>query len=123
MKDATEVIDRAAVRSRGPTDGSGAAKTARRQLIYELISGLSGLVLAIFMWGHMVLVGSILTGARGFDWLAGGMEKIYLAQPTVIGISVLFLVHAVMASRKIPAQLRERRRQRALAKGLRSGRM
>jgi fumarate reductase subunit C len=71
------------------------------------------------MWGHMILVGSILTGQRGFDALAKGLEDYYIAQPTVIAISVLFLVHAVMASRKIPAQLRERRRMRELARGLR----
>ncbi len=94
---------------------------ARRQLLYELVSGASGLALTIFMWGHMLLVGSILTGSRGFDWLAGGLEDYYIAQPTVFAISLLFLVHAAMASRKIPAQLRERRRMRELARGLREG--
>jgi len=94
-----------------------------RQLAYEIISGGSGLLLALFMWGHMILVGSILTGARGFDWLAGMLEDYYIAQPTVLAILFLFLVHAALASRKIPAQLRERRRMIALAKGLnRSGR-
>jgi fumarate reductase subunit C len=67
----------------------------------------------------MILVGSILTGARGFDWLAKSLEDIYLAQPTVIGIAALFLIHAVMASRKVPAQLRERRRMLDLAQKLR----
>jgi len=99
------------------------ANEAARQLAYELVSGGSGLLLALFMWGHMVLVGSILTGARGFDWLAGMLEDYYIAQPTVLAILTLFLVHAVLASRKIPAQLRERRRMIALGKGLsRSGR-
>ena len=86
--------------------------------MYELLSGLCGVALAIFMWGHMLLVGSILTGARGFDWLAGNLEILYIAQPTVIVVSALFLVHAVVASRKIPAQLRERRQLQALAAGL-----
>lgn len=91
---------------------------ARRQLYYELASGASGLVLAMFMWGHMVLVGSILTGERGFDWLAGMLEVYYIAQPTVVVILVLFLVHAALASRKIPAQLAERRRMIELGKDL-----
>lgn len=91
---------------------------ARRQIVYELISGGSGLVLALFMWGHVVLVGSILTGERGFDWLAGMLEDYYIAQPTIATIFALFVVHAVFASRKIPAQLQERRRMIALAKGL-----
>ena len=98
---------------------SETAASARRALVHEVISGGTGLVLALFMWGHVVLVGSILTGARGFDALAGGLEDVYIAQPTVLAITTLFLVHAVMASRKIPAQLRERRRLRSVASGLR----
>ncbi len=98
----------------------GSRAESSRQLVYEIASGASGLALALFMWGHMVLVGSILTGERGFDWLASGLETIYVAQPTVVGVALLFLVHAVLASRKIPSQLRERRRMKALAAGLRS---
>ena len=98
-------------------------ENARRQLIYELISGVTGLVLALFMWGHVILVGSILTGERGFDWMATMLEEYYIAQPTVPAIFALFLIHAVFASRKIPAQLRERRAMLNLAKNLeRSGR-
>jgi len=97
--------------------------TATRQFTYEAISGASGLFLALFMWGHMILVGSILTGERGFDWMATMLEDYYIAQPTVLVIFTLFLVHAVLASRKIPAQLRERRKMLDLGKGLsRSGR-
>ena len=97
----------------------GAAE-ARRQVVYELLSGASGLALALFMWGHMILVGSILTGSRGFDWLAGFLEDYYIAQPTVAVVLLLFLVHAALASRKIPAQLAERRKMIALQKGLAS---
>lgn len=105
-----------------PAGRGAAANEARRQLRYELASGLSGVALALFMWGHMVLVGSILTGERGFDWLASGLEEIYVAQPTVFVISLLFLMHAALASRKIPAQLRERRALRAVATGLKTAR-
>ena len=96
------------------------AAEARRQLRYELISGLSGVALALFMWGHMFLVGSILTGQRGFDALAGGLEDYWIAQPTVIAITILFLVHGAMASRKIPGQIRDRRRMRQLNQELRA---
>lgn len=99
-----------------------AALTAsRRQLAYELVSGGSGLVLALFMWGHMVLVGSILTGERGFNWLATALEDYYIAQPTFAAILLLFVVHAALASRKIPAQLEERRRVIRLGRDLNSG--
>lgn len=93
---------------------------ARRELVHEVISGGTGLVLALFMWGHVVLVGSILTGERGFDWLATMLEDYFIAQPTVIAIFSLFLIHAVFAARKIPAQLRERKRIIELAKGLKN---
>jgi fumarate reductase subunit C len=93
---------------------------ASRQLVYELVSGGTGLILALFMWGHMLFVGSILTGEKGFDWLAEMLEVYFIAQPTVIVIFALFLVHAVLAARKIPAQLEERRKMIALGRGLKN---
>ena len=99
-----------------------AARDARRELRYELISGLSGLGLALFMWGHMLLVGSILTGTKGFDWLAGFLEDYFIAQPTVVVITALFVIHAVTAARKIPAKLEERRRMQSVAKALKTSR-
>ena len=99
---------------------SETAASARRALVHEVISGGTGLVLALFMWGHVVLVGSILTGARGFDWMATMLEDYFIAQPTVIAIFSLFLIHAVFAARKVPAQLRERKRIVELSKGLRN---
>lgn len=91
---------------------------AQRQLLYEILSGASGLLLALFMWGHMVLVGSILTGRRGFDWLATMLEDYFIAQPTVVIIFGLFVLHAALASRKIPAQLAERKRMVQLGRDL-----
>ena len=97
--------------------------SANRQLAYELVSGVSGLLLALFMFGHTFLVGSILAGERSFDWVATVLEVLYIAQPTVVIIFVLFLLHAAFASRKIPAQLAERRRMIKLASDLaRAGR-
>ena len=103
----------------GIAEHTGASSNeARRELWYEIASGASGLLLASFMWGHMILVGSILTGEAGFDWLAGMLEDYYVAQPTVAVILVLFVIHAALASRKIPAQLRERRRMIAIGRSL-----
>jgi fumarate reductase subunit C len=94
------------------------ARALPRELWFEVASSASGLALALFMWGHMLFVASIWLGARGFDWLASGLERLFVAQPTVIAISALFLLHAALASRKIPSQLRERRRMREIASGL-----
>lgn len=95
--------------------------TAGRQVAYEIVSGGSGLVLALFMWGHMMFVGSILIGTFGFDWLALQLEVYFIAQPTVVVIFALFLVHAVLAARKIPAQLEDRRKMIKLGIDLKSG--
>ena len=92
---------------------------AQRQLLYELLSGVSGLVLALFMWGHVILVGSILTGTRGFDWLATMLEEYFIAQPTVVLIFAIFLVHAALAARKIPVKLSERKKMLRLRRDLR----
>jgi len=94
--------------------------TAGRQVAYEIISGGSGLILALFMWGHMMFVGSILIGTFGFDWLALQLEVYFIAQPTVVVIFGLFLVHAALAARKIPAQLEDRRKMIKLGLDLKS---
>lgn len=95
-------------------------KRAKRQLTYEVVSGGSGLILALFMWGHMMFVGSILIGTYGFDWLALQLEVYFIAQPTVVVIFALFLVHAALAVRKIPAQLEDRRKMIELGRDLKS---
>ena len=106
----------------GPGSGDAAPK-ARREFWCEVASGGCGLLLALFMLGHTFLVGSILTGVQGFDRVATILEDWYIAQPTVVVIFVVFLVHAALASRKIPAQLAERKRMLALARDLaRAGR-
>lgn len=83
---------------------------ARKALINEWISGVTGVFLALFMWVHMLFVGSILTGQRGFDFVANLFEKTWLAQPIVVLVTVAFFLHFVTASRKIPAKLSERKR-------------
>lgn len=106
-------------RSRPPRAPLSTGGDARRQLALELVSGGCGAALALFMWGHMLLVGSILTGTRGFNWIAGALEDYFIAQPTVVAVLVLFLVHAALAARKLPSRLADRRRMLAIARGLR----
>lgn len=88
---------------------------ARRELYWEIVSGGSGLALTIFIWFHVFDVGSLLFGPEAFDGLAEFLEGLYIAQPIVIIVALLFLVHAVAAARKIPARMRERRRFNQLA--------
>lgn len=118
MREAAKVIDR--LRPGPPPRGSRLpAADGRRQLAYELLASGSGAALAVFMWGHMFFVASILLGTSTFDAIATWMEDAYIAQPTVFVILGLFVLHAVLAGRKVPAQLRERRRAFALGSDLR----
>lgn len=86
-----------------------ARKKARKALRDEWLSGVSGVFLALFMWAHMLFVGTILTGKRGFDFVANLFEVTWLAQPIVVLVTVAFFVHFVTASRKIPAKFRDRK--------------
>ncbi len=87
-----------------------AKERARRQWKLDAISTGTGIFLALFMWGHMFFVSTILTGERGFNFIADMFEHYWLAQPTVVLVTIVFFVHFVTASRKIPAKLAERKR-------------
>ncbi len=91
-----------------------ARERARRQWKLDAISTGTGVFLALFMWGHMFFVSTILTGERGFNFIAEMFEHYWLAQPTVVLVTVVFFVHFVTASRKIPAKLVERKRLKKL---------
>ncbi len=62
----------------------------------------------------------MLAGAQGFDWVAEKFARFHVDEPVVVVIFALFLVHAVYASRKIPAKLEERRRVLELGRDLRA---
>ncbi|MDP6457334.1 MAG: hypothetical protein QF669_07795, partial [Candidatus Marinimicrobia bacterium] len=47
---------------------------AKKALKDEWISGLTGVFLALFMWGHMLFVSSILIGEQTFDFVADLFE-------------------------------------------------
>jgi len=98
-----------AIRAGG--EKSAAYLKARRALIAELVSGVTGVLLAGFIFGHLVLEGTMLFGKDLYDVVSYYMEHpLPIAQISVIAVGVLFFVHFVYASRKIPAKLYERKR-------------
>jgi len=117
MRKAVDVLDaqRLDADAIAPMAGRSAA---RRELVWELISGGTGFALTVFIWFHVFDVGSLLFGPQGFDRLAEFLEGLYIAQPIVVIVAALFFVHAVLAARKIPARNRERRRFNRLAREL-----
>lgn len=98
-------------------------RSARLSIRDEWISGLTGALLAVFIWVHLLLESTILLGRQVYDRAAALMEHpLPLDLVVAVLISVLFFIHAVWASRKIPAKLRERKRMLALGRSLQRSR-
>jgi len=83
----------------------------------DVIQALSGLLLVLFIWTHMMLESSILLGKDAMYRVARFMEGRYFFgadYPFLITcaagvILAIFVVHAALAMRKFPASYREYR--------------
>ncbi|WP_281412024.1 fumarate reductase cytochrome b subunit [Motiliproteus sediminis] len=83
----------------------------------DMIQSVSGLILALFMWVHLLLVASILISKDAMYWVAGVMEARFLSAdghgyPWLVAlfallILVVFMVHGLLAMRKFPANWRQ----------------
>jgi len=92
-----------------PNAGQNSAVPAR----LDFLQSLSGLALALFMWTHLLLVSSILISKDAMLWVTGMMELRQLSPdgqgyPVLISIFaviilLLFMLHALVAMRKFPA--------------------
>jgi len=92
-----------------------ASRKSRWPARLDLAQSLSGLVLGLFMWGHMFFVSSILVSEE-FMWRVTKMFEGYFllgtAHPGIVsfvvaGIGILFILHALLALRKFPANYRQ----------------
>ncbi len=98
---------------------SSAFKNAKKALRDERISGLTGAFLALFIWGHLLAESSIIFGKDVYNTVANFMEHtIPLAQPVLFLVTIVFFIHFIWASRKIPGKLRERKRMLELGQKL-----
>jgi fumarate reductase subunit C len=90
----------------------------------DLTQGITGLLLALFMWAHMLFVSSILLGEDAMYYVARlfegeplfGRPYPLLVSGVVLLILLLFVTHAVTAIRKIPADWRQYRQFRQHSK-------
>jgi fumarate reductase subunit C len=88
---------------------------SRIPAIMDLTQSLSGLLLALFMWGHMFFVSSILLGKDAMYTVTKAFEGYYLfgrSYPWIVslavaGVLLLFILHAFLAMRKFPASYRQ----------------
>jgi fumarate reductase subunit C len=100
---------------KGGGKGSQAYLKSMRALRAEVISGGTGLLLASFIMGHLILESSILLGKDTYEMVAYFMEKtLPIAQVSIFLITIAFFLHFVYAGRKIPAKLAERRKMMEL---------
>jgi len=92
-----------------------AARKSRWPARMDLAQSLSGLVLGLFMWGHMFFVSSILLGKDAMWTITKFFEgyfifgRSYPGMVSVIvgGVLVLIVLHAFLAMRKFPANYRQ----------------
>jgi fumarate reductase subunit C len=81
----------------------------------DLMQSASGLFLGLFMWGHMAFVSSILISKDAMWWVTKMFEGQFVfgrPYPAIVScvvalVSVMFVLHAVLAMRKFPANFRE----------------
>ncbi len=73
----------------------------------DVLQMLSGAALIAFMWSHMILVASVNLGAGVMNAIARFLEDTHLAQTGGPLIALIFLVHFVLAARKLPFRLDE----------------
>ena len=86
---------------------------------FDWVQMLTGAVLILFMWCHLILVSSILLGPGVMNALAWFFEVTYMAQVGGPLIFLAFLVHFVLAARKIPFNTKQQRVMLANAKRMR----
>jgi fumarate reductase subunit C len=63
---------------------------------------LTGAGLILFMWSHMIMVASVILGPGVLNALAGFLEEYYMAQVGGPIVAFIFLLHFVLAARKVP---------------------
>jgi fumarate reductase subunit C len=70
--------------------------------LFDWLQMLTGAGLILFMWSHMVLVASVNLGAGAMNTLARFFETTYMAQVGGPLIAATFLLHFILAARKVP---------------------
>ena len=81
----------------------------------DFVQSASGLFLGLFMWGHMAFVSTILISNDAMWWVTKMFEGYFLfgrADPVLVAfvvalVSVMFVLHGLLAMRKFPANWNE----------------
>ncbi len=90
-------------------------KKSRTPAKLDYIQSATGLILGLFMWGHMLLVSSILISKDFMYTITKLLEGSFIFEggnPLLVTIAaivifVIFIVHAAMGLRKLPANYKQ----------------
>jgi fumarate reductase subunit C len=93
------------------TGATGRPRKSRWPARLDLVQSASGLLLALFMWGHMFFVSTILISkdamwmvTKGFEgYFVSGRSYPGLVAAVVAAVLTLVVMHALVAMRKFPA--------------------
>lgn len=83
--------------------------TLRSEAYLDFLQMLTGVGLILFMWSHMILVASVNLGSGVMNAIAKFLEDTYLAQTGGPLIALVFLLHFVLAARKLPFRYKEQK--------------
>jgi fumarate reductase subunit C len=75
---------------------------SRTSAYLDWLQMLTGAGLILFMWSHMILVASVNLGAGAMNTIAAFFEDHYMAQVGGPLIGATFLLHFLLAARKVP---------------------
>ncbi len=84
-------------------------RSIKTDYIVELVQMVSGLLLVLFLWTHMVFVASIIIGASSFGALAAFMDKYELLPIAVVAVIFMFAAHIGAIARHLPARWAEQK--------------
>ena len=104
-------------------------RKSRKYAKLDFVQSASGLVLALFMWAHMLLVSSILLGEEAMYQVTKFLEGEFffgesypiLVSMAALGIFSIFIVHAAIAVRKFPNTWEQYKEYRAHMKMMKHG--
>jgi fumarate reductase subunit C len=85
------------------------ARSGRTDGMLDGLQMITGAVLILFMWSHMILVSSVIIGPRVMDAIAWFFEATYMAQVGGPIIFMIFLFHFFLAARKVPFRIEQQR--------------
>ncbi len=80
---------------------------SRTSAYLDFLQMLTGAALILFMWSHMILVASVIPSPRVMNAIARFLEETYMAQVGGPIIACIFLLHFILAARKVPFRVEQ----------------